>query len=156
MSARRAFDVSVKGVLLHEGRVLLRRNQRGEFELPGGRLERGDASAEERLIAEFREESGIEVEVLEHREPWLYEVGEKDILIVPYLCRALRIPDALFDEDGGTLHWLRLEEAEAAFMPQGYKDTIAGRISHASASPPSGEYFKILPDFVDWRYVVLV
>ena len=107
-------------------------------------------------MTEFREESGIEVEVLEHREPWLYEVGEKDILIVPYLCRALRIPDALFDEDGGTLHWLRLEEAEAAFMPQGYKDTIAGRIPHASASPPSGEYFKILPDFVDWRYVVLV
>ena len=150
------FSVSVKGVLEHEGKLLLRRNQREEFELPGGRLEPEDISLEQRLTTEFREESGIRIEVLAQREPWLYEVGGGSVLIVPFLCRALEIPEVLTDEDGGTLHWLRPEEAEAANMPLGYKDTIRGTIPHRSASAPSGEYFKIIPNYVEPKYRVRV
>ena len=115
------FSVSVKGVLEANGKLLLRKNQRNEYELLGGHLEKEDPTAEQRLITEFAEESGIQIEVLEHREPWLYEVGSKNIIIVPFTCRALRIPEVLRDEDGGTLHWLSAEEAAACFMPQDIK-----------------------------------
>lgn len=136
--------------------MLLRRNQREEFELPGGRLEPGDASPEERLRIEFREEYGIRIEALAQREPWLYEVGERSILIVPFLCRALEIPEVPADEDGGTLRWLRPEEIEAANMPRGYKDTIRGEVPRRSFSAPSGEYFRIIPNYVEPRYRALV
>jgi 8-oxo-dGTP pyrophosphatase MutT (NUDIX family) len=36
------FPVSVKGVLFQRGTVVLLENERAEWELPGGRLERGD------------------------------------------------------------------------------------------------------------------
>lgn len=150
------FSVSVKGVLEFGGRILLRRNQRGEYELPGGRLEAADPSPERRLAVEFREESGIRVRVLAQREPWLYEVGERSILIVPYACEAVHIPGALTDEDGGTLHWLRAQEAAASRMPQGYKDTIQGEIPHRSASTPAGAYFRIIPNYVEASYFVRV
>jgi ADP-ribose pyrophosphatase YjhB (NUDIX family) len=41
----RAFPVSVKGVLVRGGRVLLLKNEREEWELPGGKLELGEAPA---------------------------------------------------------------------------------------------------------------
>jgi ADP-ribose pyrophosphatase YjhB (NUDIX family) len=37
-----AYPVSVKGVTARDGRILLLRNDRGEWELPGGRLETGE------------------------------------------------------------------------------------------------------------------
>ena len=148
------FSVSVKGVLEVGGKFLLRKNQRHEYELLGGHLEKGDATAVQRLITEFAEESGIRVEVMAHREPWLYEVGSKNIIIVPYTCRAVHVPDALTDQDGGTLHWLSADEVAAAHMPQGYKDTIRGALPHQSCSAPSGSYFKIIPGYVETDYAV--
>ena len=150
------FSVSVKGVLEVNGKFLLRKNQRHEYELLGGHLEKDDPSAEQRLITEFAEESGVQIEVLEHREPWLYEVGVKNILIVPFLCRALHVPEVLTDEDGGTLHWLSAEEAAAAFMPQGYKDTLQNEIPRKSESLPAGDYFKVIPGYAETDYRVEV
>lgn len=150
------FGVSIKGVLEFEGNVLLRKNERREYELLGGRLEKGDPSAEHRLITEFSEESGIGIEVHGHREPWLYEIGLKNIIIVPYICKALSIPDILVDEDGGTLHWVSADEAATAFMPQGYKDTLVGNIPHKSYSIPAKSFFKIIPNYVEKDYYVKV
>lgn len=148
------FSVSIKGILELDGKLLLRKNERREYELLGGRLDKGDPSAEQRLITEFDEESGIKIEVLEHREPWLYEIGLKNIIIVPFVCRALSLPDMMVDEDGGTLHWVTGAEAVAAFMPQGYKDTISGDVPHKSYSIPAKFFFKIIPNYVERDYYV--
>ena len=148
------FGVSVKGVL-EDGKYLLRKNERREYELLGGRLEKGDPSAEARLVTEFDEESGIKVEVLEAREPWLYEIGVKNIIIVPYSCRALEVPEIL-DEDGGSLHWVDKEEIENVFMPWGYKDTIWNQVPHKSYSIPAKFFFKIIPGYVEREYFVEV
>jgi ADP-ribose pyrophosphatase YjhB (NUDIX family) len=41
----RAFPVSVKGVVVRDSRVLLLKNEREEWELPGGKLELGEEPA---------------------------------------------------------------------------------------------------------------
>lgn len=150
------FGVSIKGVIEVENKMLLRKNERCEFELLGGRLEKGDSSAESRLITEFKEESGVEIEVLDYAEPWLYEIGLKNIIIVPFICKAINIPKVLIDEDGGTLHWIDKQEVDSVFMPQGYKDTIFNKIPHKSYSIPAKFFFKIIPNYVERDYFVEV
>jgi len=50
-----SFPVSIKGVLLEAGRVVLLENEREEWELPGGRLETGEDPMA-CLVREFAEE----------------------------------------------------------------------------------------------------
>ncbi|GGM43483.1 hypothetical protein GCM10012275_13070 [Longimycelium tulufanense] len=38
----RAFPISIKGVVVRDGKVLLLKNEREEWELPGGRIEPGE------------------------------------------------------------------------------------------------------------------
>ena len=54
------FPVSVKGVLLEDDRVVLLLNDRDEWELPGGRLERGEDPIA-CLERELAEELGAEI-----------------------------------------------------------------------------------------------
>lgn len=127
--------VSVKGILNVNNKYLLRKNKRDEYELLGGKLEQTDQSTVERLIQEYKEESGIEITVHELRHPWLYKIGKEQTLIVPYICTANNIPDVLFDEDGGQLDWINEADIEALNMPMGYKDTIRNRLPQVSISP---------------------
>ena len=57
-----ACPVSVKGVLIHDGCVLLLLNERGEWDLPGGRPDPGE-DHRAALKREVGEETGLEVEV---------------------------------------------------------------------------------------------
>jgi 8-oxo-dGTP pyrophosphatase MutT (NUDIX family) len=64
------FNFRAAGILLHEGRVLLHRNVRGGWALPGGHIEPLEAGAVT-LAREMREELGIEVTV--ERLVWVSE-----------------------------------------------------------------------------------
>ncbi|GAB6932594.1 hypothetical protein JCM14719A_09470 [Calditerricola satsumensis] len=50
--------VSIKGILFKDNNVILLKNERKEWELPGGRLERGETPGEG-LLREMREELGV-------------------------------------------------------------------------------------------------
>ena len=78
------FPVSIKGVLVEAGRVVLLENERDEWELPGGRLEPGEAP-ETCLAREFAEELGAVVEVTRIIDCWLNEVlSQREVVIITY------------------------------------------------------------------------
>ena len=127
------FPISIKGILQHKGKYLLRKNERKEWELLGGKLEANE-TIESRLITEFLEESGIRVIMTKHAEPWLYTIGIREVLILPYHCEPIHIPSKLHDQDGGELAWFTLDEIHKLPMPKGYLDSILGKIPQASFS----------------------
>lgn len=89
--------VSVKGVIWHEDTVVLLQTKRGDWELPGGKLEVGELPMA-CLVREFQEElqpavtpGPVLAAALHHVYP--------DIFVVIYGCRAARsIPLALSHE----------------------------------------------------------
>jgi 8-oxo-dGTP pyrophosphatase MutT (NUDIX family) len=82
----RLWPVSIKGVVFVANKVVLLLNDRGEWELPGGRLEKGE-TLEACLTRELNEELGCAVAV---NKLLLAEVLEvvpgKLVLILAYHC----------------------------------------------------------------------
>jgi 8-oxo-dGTP pyrophosphatase MutT (NUDIX family) len=78
--------VSIKGVLLLDGRVVLVKNPRNEWELPGGRVDAGEAHAQT-LSREFAEELAVAVDVRDAIDSYLFEViPGRHVFIVTYGC----------------------------------------------------------------------
>jgi 8-oxo-dGTP pyrophosphatase MutT (NUDIX family) len=89
LAAMTELPVSVKGALIHDARVLLLLNERGEWDLPGGRPDPG----EDRRVAlerEVREETGLSVEVGAALDEQIFEVLPGHcVRIVPFVCHLL-------------------------------------------------------------------
>ncbi len=81
------YPVSIKGVLAApDGRIVLLKNERDEWELPGGRIEEGE-SPEQCLAREINEELGLAVVVGAPLDTYLFEViPGKHVFIATYAC----------------------------------------------------------------------
>ncbi|MFI6520310.1 NUDIX domain-containing protein [Spirillospora sp. NPDC050679] len=121
------WPISVKGVAVVEGRVVLLRNERAEWELPGGRLEAGDPSLEDTLVREMAEETGWSVRVGPLLDTWIFQpVPDARIVIVTYGCTVLtpdRVPVVSHEHD--QLALVPVEQVPGLHMPEGYKRSIA-------------------------------
>ncbi|MFE2726334.1 NUDIX domain-containing protein [Kitasatospora sp. NPDC059327] len=121
------FPISIKGVVLDPNRrVLLLKNERAEWELPGGKLE-GPETPEQRVETEIREESGWTATAGPLLDVWMYEpVPGRKVFIVTYGCSAADAdrPPVVSHEhkEAGLFH---RDEVPHLVMPQGYKDSVA-------------------------------
>lgn len=85
--------VSVKGIVIENGKVWLRKNEREEWELPGGKLEKGE-QPEQTVIREIQEELGYVVHVVDLLQAHMYTVQgsideSRGVLVVTYLCEVV-------------------------------------------------------------------
>ncbi len=123
------WPVSVKGVLTLGGRTVVLRNDRDEWELPGGRLEMADESPAAALRREFREELDIEVEIGGLIDSWIYDVAGRRVLIVTYACTAAE-PTALDElrhsDEHRAVGAFTLDELRAERIPDGYVRSVSG------------------------------
>ncbi|MEU2874023.1 NUDIX hydrolase [Streptomyces olivoreticuli] len=124
------WPVSVKAVALdiHQ-RVLLLKNERAEWELPGGRLESADDSPETTVERELLEETGWEVKTgpLIDGGVWIYEpIPGRRVLIVTYGCTVLT-PDRppVISHEHKEIGLFTADEVPGLTMPDGYKRAIA-------------------------------
>lgn len=119
------FPVSVKGVIQLEDGIILLRNERDEWELPGGKLEPGEAPRT-CLEREILEELSIPVAVSSLLDCWVYSIAPGvDVLIVTYLCVALE-PDAPLrvSDEHRAVAVMDPGQLDAVVMPSGYKRSI--------------------------------
>jgi 8-oxo-dGTP pyrophosphatase MutT (NUDIX family) len=118
------FPVSVKGVVVRDGAVILLRNARNEWELPGGKLELGE-SPEACVGREIEEELQLDVEPTTLLDAWVYTIAEGvHVLVITYGCRERSTRDAVLSGEHQRLRWVPLAEVDALAMPEGYKSSI--------------------------------
>ncbi|MFH8987133.1 NUDIX domain-containing protein [Streptomyces sp. NPDC017940] len=126
------WPVSVKGVALDtQGRVLLLKNEREEWELPGGRLEPDDPTPEVTVAREISEESGWSVKAGPLLDVWIYQplpetLPERRVVIITYGCTVLT-PDAApaLSHEHKEIGLFAADEVPGLTMPDGYKQSIA-------------------------------
>jgi 8-oxo-dGTP pyrophosphatase MutT (NUDIX family) len=115
---------SIKGVLLVDGGVVLVKNPRDEWELPGGRIEPGE-SPETTLAREFEEELSVQVKVGASIDSYLFEVvPARHVRIVTYGC-TLSGPFTPRISDEHTQYCVcPLDALHGLNLPAGYRQSI--------------------------------
>lgn len=120
------FPVSIKGVVTIAGKFVLLKNERGEWELPGGRIEAGE-SPELCVLREIEEELGIQAEVTGILDAWLFEVlPGKHVFITTYACTTkVQAAETLqISHEHKEVGLFSLEAALGLNMPVGYKRSL--------------------------------
>jgi 8-oxo-dGTP pyrophosphatase MutT (NUDIX family) len=118
------FPVSVKGVVIRGGKVILLRNERDEWELPGGKLELSE-SPEGCLTREMAEELRLEIVPESILNSWIYTIGPGvDVLILAYGCLESSRGEAILSDEHKELRWFPLADVDGLRMPEGYKASI--------------------------------
>jgi 8-oxo-dGTP pyrophosphatase MutT (NUDIX family) len=120
----RQFPVAVKGVLIRDGKVVLLRNERDEWELPGGKLELSE-SPEQCLAREVAEELQLDVVPEIILDSWVYTiVPGVSVLVLAYGCLESSQGKAVLSDEHKELRWFPLPEIDGLRMPEGYKMSI--------------------------------
>ncbi len=116
--------VSVKGVVIDRGKVLLLRNERDEWELPGGKLE-PDEEPEDCCRREILEETGLTVRVQALIDAWLYRAApEGNVLILTYGCELFGTSGFAISDEHRDGKFFADSDFPRAHTPAGYLRSI--------------------------------
>ena len=126
-----SLPVSIKAVLFtSSGEVVLLRNERDEWELPGGRLDPGE-SPEGCLVREISEELGISAKVGAILDSYVFEViPGREVFIVTYACSITgELTPKVSHEH---VDWALFKpDALPANLPAGYRRSIAKALAQS-------------------------
>jgi 8-oxo-dGTP diphosphatase len=136
--------ISVKGIVFQGDRVWLRKNERNEWELPGGKLDEWE-QPEQTVVREMSEELGFVVLPLEVVQTHLYTIHSSHdeshgVLVVSYVCDLIDRAGEfeLWGEAGeAQFNSFSFEEVKHLEMPEFYKIGIqkAWEVLHSTRHP---------------------
>ena len=117
--------VSYKGVVFLAAGVVLLKNERDEWELPGGRRIPGETPAD-CVRREIVEETGLEVRVGPLLDVWIYEGEARETLIVTFGCYPRISADAApkCSSEHTAVGLFAVSGTEALRLPAGYRSSI--------------------------------
>ncbi len=128
------FPVSVKGVVWQAQRVVLLKNERDEWELPGGKLELGE-TPEDCVAREIAEEVGLRVKIGPLLDSWVYHIAAGvDVLILTYGCYPEPFSAVTHSTEHKAVGLFTLPEIQMLPMPAGYKRSIHTWAAHLAAA----------------------
>lgn len=119
-----AIATSIKGVLLVEGGVVLVKNPRNEWELPGGRAEPGE-TPEAALAREFEEELAVRINVGAAIDSYVFEVvPNRNVRILSYGCTLAGTFTPRISDEHSEYCVCPVGDLAGLPLPSGYRQSI--------------------------------
>ncbi|MCB9802985.1 NUDIX hydrolase [Candidatus Nomurabacteria bacterium] len=120
-------QISVKAVFQKDNKVLLVKDLKNVWELPGGRIEHGE-NPEETLKREIEEELGWKnIQIEKILDSWSFtsqvQNSQYHFVILTYLC-STQEDEVKENEEYTEYKWTPLSEMDSLEMKDGYKKTI--------------------------------
>ena len=115
MDSEKRFFIAVKGLIFHEDRFLIikrsdiARDEKGSWELPGGRLEFGETT-ETALKREVEEEVGLDISIIKPLYSWtLIREGKTQTIGLTFLCVSNE-KEIILSPEHDKYRWIREDE----------------------------------------------
>lgn len=116
--------ISVKAVIRWRDRVPLLKNEREEWELPGGKLELGEPPAL-CLAREVREELGWSVDFGHPSHAWVYPIRpDRHVFVLTFFGNYLGSTAPVYSHEHKSLAVVPWREIDELVMPEPYKEAI--------------------------------
>jgi 8-oxo-dGTP pyrophosphatase MutT (NUDIX family) len=123
--------VSIKGVVIDGNKVWLRKNERNEWELPGGKMDEGE-QPEETIIRELEEELGFVIKPVEILNSHLYTIEvlqdeSRGVMVISYLCNLIeKVGNFELEGEAGKAEFKQFtrEDTDDLNIPTFYKVAI--------------------------------
>lgn len=117
--------VSVKAALGCGERWVLLRNERDEWELPGGQVDPTDASLQDVVRRECVEELGLHVDVGELVDSWIFEViPGRRVVIVCFAAWVGSDAAPIISDEHTAVGLFAIDELDELKLPDGYRRAI--------------------------------
>lgn len=130
--------ISLKAVIVWHGKIPLLRNERDEWELPGGKLELGE-DPRLALKREVQEELAWDATVFDPFHAWVYKIKpDRHVFVLTYLATYDGEEPPQYSNEHKELGLFTLEDAVSPEtpMPEDYKEAIqlvaSGRVRPSS------------------------
>jgi len=117
------FPVSVKGVILVGAQVILLKNERDEWELPGGKLESGEDILE-CLAREIYEELSVPTRIGDLLDAWVYPIHSVEVVILAYDCHIGAGVSPKVSHEHKEVGLFPIHQLDEIPLPDGYKKAI--------------------------------
>lgn len=128
--------VSLKAVINWQGRLPLLRNERDEWELPGGKLEPDEEPAA-CLAREIQEELAWDTAVGDPFHTWVYRVFlDRHVFVLTFLARYDGHAAPVFSHEHQELVLVTPSEADSLTMPEGYRTAIRQAVERGHFRQP--------------------
>ena len=117
------FPVSIKAIIIDNNRVLCLKNERNEWDLPGGKIDFYE-DIEESLLREVKEETNLNIKNLKILKPLNIKFNDVTVLILLYSAEISCDSSVTISFEHSEYNFFSKSEIENLIMPIDFKKTI--------------------------------